>query len=73
MSNPTEKAKELVNKMTGFTFEDCKYNALVAVEEIIKVCHYNSKENLSNWELVGLDDFEFSCYWQEVKQEINKL
>ena len=50
-----------------------KQCALIAVDEIIKVCHYNSKENLSNWELVGLDDFEFSCYWNEVKEEIEKL
>ena len=85
---PKEKAQELVNKFISYSYfsdgnnsmnrsyqqeDNAKQCALIAVDEIIKVCHYNSKENLSNWDLVGLDDFEFSCYWQEVKQEINKL
>ena len=62
---PLEKAAELIDKMT---MEIGKFNAkqcaLIAVEEII----YN---------LSGLDDsvwyMNTKDYWQEVKQEIEKL
>ena len=72
---PKEKAEEIYTKFVRMEShcDDAQECALIAVDEIIKVCHYNSKENLSNWELVGLDDFEFSCYWNEVKEEIEKL
>jgi hypothetical protein len=68
---PQEKAQQLVAKMKGFTVIDCKYNALIAVDEIIQ----NNKSFLrTNNELHndgGLDaDLE---YWQRVKQEIEKL
>ena len=60
---PKEKAVELLDKMT---MEIGKFNAkqcaLIAVEEIIK----NDKENY------GINGFVFE-YWQEVKQEIEKL
>ena len=65
-----DENSKLIVKMEKLSAKQC---ALIAVDEIITVCHYNSKENLSNWELVGLDDFEFSCYWQEVKQEIENF
>ena len=32
---PKEKAKILVDKMNGFTFHDCKQNALICVDEIL--------------------------------------
>ena len=58
--SPKEKAEELLDKMT---MEIGKFNskqcALVAVDEIINA---------------GKDVDEFSdSYWQEVKQEIEKL
>jgi len=61
---PKEKAKELVDKFT-FRREECDYYwnaklcALIALNEIINA---------------GKDVDEFSdSYWQEVKQEIEKL
>jgi hypothetical protein len=82
---PKEKAEELYNKMYGETpiraiiseiekDKQCaKQCALIAVYEIIKVCPYISKNNCTSLEQVRADDIEFSEYWQEVKQEIEKL
>ena len=65
---PKEKAKELVGKFyINIPLRDCdnrrphKY-ALIAVNEIIE----NDKKNY------GIDGFVVE-YWQEVKQEIEKL
>jgi hypothetical protein len=60
---PKEKAEELYNKMlpkSGVVFKlQAKQCALVAVDEILKA---------------GQDVDEFAdSYWQEVKQEIEKL
>jgi hypothetical protein len=63
---PKEKATELYNKMYAINEDDfiseyvSKATALIAVDEIINEC---------------FDRFLFSkCdYWQEVKQEIEKL
>jgi hypothetical protein len=57
---PQEKAQQLVAKMTGFTVIDCKYNALIAVDEIIQTYHS------------PMDDEQIQ-EWQEIKQEIQKL
>jgi hypothetical protein len=65
---PREKAEELVNKMFGIqidnqtfhmynTLETAKYSALIAVDEIMEEAHTNFKYE----------------YWQQVKQEIEKL
>ena len=79
---PKEKAKELINKFTRFhtngvysiVHKDvAKQFALIAVDEIIKVCPYISKNNCTSLEQVRADEIEFSDYWQEVKQEIEKL
>ena len=64
---PQEKAKELVDKMyatqgpeNGITEHEAKQCALIAVDEI-----WNELENARV--------FEEYDYWQEVKQEIEKL
>ena len=71
---PKEKAKELYNKMLFYQFEShiyierkiinwsAKKSALVAVDEIVE-CTKNG---------LGLTKFSKE-YWQEVKQEIEKL
>ena len=67
---PKEKAEELYYKIytwgirkEGQTLseKECKELALIAVEEIIKA---DKIENI---------EFDFHEYWQEVKQEIQKL
>ena len=63
---PKEKAKELVIKYSyitgdliyGFTYS--KQCALIAIEEIINL--YTNDDVVLDWK-----------YWQEVKQEIEKL
>jgi hypothetical protein len=61
---PKEKAQELVNKMA---FEVCKTDAkqcaIIAVDEIKEAIFWHPFES-PNFELE---------YWQEVKQEIEKL
>lgn len=63
---PKEKAKQLVDKMS---FEVCKTDAkqcaLIAVNEII---NSNPHSNPLNTEVYSTMD-----WWQEVKQEIEKL
>jgi len=59
---PKEKAKELYDKMyfhfrTVRDSDICKQCALIAVDEILKVIHTNMEDK----------------YWEEVKQEIEKL
>ena len=74
---PKEKAKELVNKylrtypiydnptvVISYTNNEAKQCALIAVDEIIN----NSLEYMG----CDLKDGEI-IYWQEVKQEIEKL
>jgi hypothetical protein len=60
---PQEKAKELVNKMYGVTDYQAKQSALIAVDEIIE------QNNL--W--INQTGKGTNNYWQEVKQEIEKL
>jgi hypothetical protein len=78
MMTPKEKAKELVNKylrtypiydnptvVISYTYNEAKQCALIAVDEIIKAIPDASDDNSPyNHELK---------YWQEVKQEIEKL
>lgn len=62
---PKEKAKELVEAM-AFSCRECDYEskakqcALIAVEEIMKITSESYDIDHINW-------------WQEVKNEINKL
>ena len=72
---PKEKAEDLINKMLGLEIEDitkfdyidheaAKHFALIAVDEIIKANPYE----------VSKTDMDSTIdYWQEVKQEIEKL
>ena len=58
---PKEKAKELVDRCGG------EIAATIAVDEIIKECYnWNGSDNVQ-WETNRFD------YWNEVKQEIEKL
>jgi hypothetical protein len=65
---PKEKAKELIEAM-AFSCRECDYEskakqcALIAVEEIKEAIFWHPFES-PNFELE---------YWQEVKQEIEKL
>lgn len=68
---PTEKAKQLVDKMTGFTIEDCIINARTCVQEIIDNCPFKDYGFKYNSISSRLDII--SEYWEEVKEEINKL
>ena len=61
---PKEKAKELVHRydllqtyVEGFSLDDAKQCALIAVDELFD---YNSKESMHN-------------YWIAVKEEIENL
>jgi hypothetical protein len=59
---PREKAVELVHKfaMENKYYERAKQCALIAVDEILSINSIDKDEDLSN-------------YWEEVKQEIEKL
>jgi hypothetical protein len=61
MSTPREKAVELIYKfgMENQYYERTKQCALIAVDEILNVLNV-------------IDNFEM-IYWEEVKQEIEKL
>jgi len=52
-----DKAINLVNKMTGITYQDCINNALTCVGEILKTTLVSPPKT----------------YWQQVKTEIEKL
>ena len=64
---PKEKAKELVHRfdlmqtyVEGFSYDDAKQCALIAVDEILVV-------------VINSPYVDIIKYWQEVKKEINKL
>jgi hypothetical protein len=63
---PKEKAKELYTTYIDYTFGDfnCKQCALIAVDEILE----DNVDDMSE----ELFDIRIE-YWQEVKQEIEKL
>ena len=73
---PKEKAEELVLKYLRLQEKD-SYNwfdkklakecALIAIDEIVKECSEWVGGDFSRWEQSRID------YWQEVKQEIEKL
>ena len=67
---PKEKANELFNKMDMIIYTDqdnwksqCIRCALIAVDEILNTIEYSSQA----------DELSKVNYWQEVKQEIEKL
>lgn len=41
---PKQKGNELIDRMSGFTFEDCKANALVCVNEIVNYIERMNKD-----------------------------
>ncbi len=55
-----EKAKELIRQFYSVGAVECKQCALIAVDEILSINSVDKDEDLSN-------------YWQEVKEEIEKL
>lgn len=82
MSNPKEKAEELVEKYYQFEFNTislqtqrkyAKQCALIAVDEIIRVCPYFDLKIRETEDQLSAFDFQFVSYWQEVKTEIEKL
>ena len=70
---PKEKAKELIDRMLDVAYNhDCygseylvaKDAALIAVDEVVA----------ADWYIPTSEDFEkWTSYWQQVKQEIEKL
>lgn len=79
---PQEKAKELYNKMYatqgpeyGITQDEAKQCALIAVDEIIKSYpHAYDTEITDNNSVYIITNIRSNiAYWQEVKQEIEKL
>ena len=75
---PKEKAKELVNKFdlsTGLMSIERKQCALIAVNEIMKAPHENNYMELIPTDAESTDWFwdKFDEYWNEVKNEIEKL
>jgi hypothetical protein len=79
---PKEKAFYLMDKFIRFqrngiynvVHEDiAKQYALIAVDEIMEVCPYISKEYCDTVEQIRAYDIQFVSYWEEVKQEILNL
>ena len=69
---PKEKADELIRKMTvdfSIEFEQSKLCALIAVDEILNNCLFEIYYSCGFLTL----ETKHKEYWQEVKQEINKL
>jgi hypothetical protein len=66
---PKEKAEELVKKMYHLDnrawYETCKQCALIAVDEIINANPHSNPLNTESYSTMN--------YWQEVKQELEKL
>jgi hypothetical protein len=77
MSNitPKKKASFLVDKMSGFTYDDCKINAIFLVDEIL--LESSNYLNAGNWMLSSdrqTQSYEDRVnYWNEVKHEIQNL
>ena len=77
-----DKAKELIDKMKLATDEFGYINinkerhkqcALIAVDDIIRVCPYFDSKIRETDDQLSAFDFQFVSYWQEVKQEIERL
>lgn len=84
---PKEKAEELLNKYINSSvvideknkyfhpkpYDLAKQCALIAVDEIIRVCPYFDLKIRETEDQLSAFDFQFVSYWQEVKTEIEKL
>ena len=70
---PKEKSWQLIIKFqmkpSNLTKEDAKKSALIAVDEIIN----HTPEYIGIIKSIGLDRFKNHKYWEEVKQELEKL
>jgi hypothetical protein len=66
---PKEKAEELIRRFYSIGAIECKQCALIAVDEIFEFMKMDDEytETVSNANSKWVD------YWQEVKQEIEKL
>jgi hypothetical protein len=60
---PQEKAKDLIRQFYSVGAMECKQCALVAVNEILSM---GIMSHSGDWEMA-------KSYWEEVKQEIQKL
>lgn len=79
--NPKEKAKELIEKLLPnvycylgsgmLTNEYSEEVALICVEEIIHNIQYDV--NKHEWALERRGGSDFTSYWYQVKQEIERL
>ena len=65
---PKEKAEELIRRFYSIGAIECKQCALIAVDEILTVVNFYEKQNCR----LLIDNMKV-LYWQEVKQEIEKL
>lgn len=77
---PKEKARELVKKFTLYLGTDAvgeeyyaseldaKRCALIAVDEIVEIFEFMVASNLENHQFMAILN-----YWDEVKQEIEKM
>jgi hypothetical protein len=83
---PQEKENELLKKYSCYfhgvdenvvydvvIHNDAKQCALIAVDEIIKVCPYIRQKDWETLEQLNAANIYFVEYWNEVKQEIEKL
>ena len=80
---PKEKALELVNKFWKSCYdkhdiaklvkEDAKQCALIAVDELIESFNSIYDASIRNIEKYSGAKYGMKDYWQEVKQEIEKL
>lgn len=73
---PKEKAEELVHKfdlmqtyIEGFSLQDAKECALIAVDEILLTLN----KDIRDLDVVGSILLDLIKYWQEVKHEIELL
>lgn len=75
---PKEKAKELVEKYfqnwnLSLNLEDAKQCALIAIDEILRVCPYIDEKKHDTEDQLSAFEFQFVSYWQKVKKEIEAL
>jgi hypothetical protein len=72
-----DKANELIVKVLikfeRITLIEAKKIVLIAVDEIIKVCPYIRHKDWETLEQLNAENIYFVEFWEEVKQEIEKL
>jgi hypothetical protein len=54
-------------------FDTSKQCALIAIDEIMKVCPYIDLKIRETEDQLSAFDFQFVSYWEEIKKEIKKL